>query len=349
MTTYSQRATSTFPIWKPVLFFCILIVGLYWVKWDPYYHKAFIAADTHNIGTSILNDQYQSAWQAMWQYSKVYFLAIWKAALLGLVIGSLMPILIPKDWFIRLLGQTKFSHLLAGTLVSLPGMMCTCCAAPVAVGLRKSSASTGASVAFWLANPVLNPATLIFMGFVLGIEFTLIRLIAGIAMVLTTAYLVQKWGNNPSNQQLQEQRLPVQQQQDDRPLLTQWLQTFWRLFLNTVPVYIITVLALSFARIWLFPHAHGIFDNHFIWLLFFAIAGTLFVIPTAAEIPIIQTLITFGISTSSAFALLMTLPTVSLPSLLMMKPVLSTRSLLIIATCVMLTGLLIGLMTQIIF
>ncbi|WP_179287343.1 permease, partial [Klebsiella pneumoniae] len=62
---------------------------------------------------------------------------------------------------------------------SLAGMMCTCCAAPVTAGMRKQQVSMGGALAFWMGNPLLNPATLVFMGFVLGWQFALVRLVAG--------------------------------------------------------------------------------------------------------------------------------------------------------------------------
>ncbi|WP_242975875.1 hypothetical protein [Desulfosporosinus sp. FKB] len=40
----------------------------------------------------------------------------------------------------------------------------------------------------------------------------------------------------------------------------------------------------------------------------FAIAGTLFIIPTAGEVPIVQSLMAFGLGIGPGVALLMTLP-----------------------------------------
>lgn len=40
----------------------------------------------------------------------------------------------------------------------------------------------GGALAFWMGNPLLNPATLVFMGFVLGWGFAAIRLVAGLVM-----------------------------------------------------------------------------------------------------------------------------------------------------------------------
>jgi uncharacterized membrane protein YraQ (UPF0718 family) len=60
-----------------------------------------------------------------------------------------------------------------------------------------------------------------------------------------------------------------------------------------------------------------------------AAAGTLFVIPTAGEIPIIQVLQQFGLGGAGAAALLITLPAVSLPSLPMLGRALPMRALIV--------------------
>lgn len=87
------------------------------------------------------------------------------------------------------------------------------------------------------------------------------------------------------------------------------------------------------ARVWLFPHADGAVDNSLLWIIGLAIVGCLFVIPTAAEIPIVQTMMLAGMGAGPALALLMTLPAVSLPSLLMLNKAFSARAL-----CGVLTG-----------
>jgi uncharacterized membrane protein YraQ (UPF0718 family) len=157
---------------KPALFFLVVIVGLWYVKWQPYYGKAFTAAETHSIGKSILAQADSSPLQAAWDYAMVYFLAVWKAAVLGVILGSLIQVLIPRNWLVKT-WATAFSGHAAGDDFSLPGMMCSCCAAPVAAGMRRQRVSMGGALAFWMGNPLLNPATLVFMGFVLGWHFAL--------------------------------------------------------------------------------------------------------------------------------------------------------------------------------
>ncbi|EIM97062.1 permease [Paraburkholderia hospita] len=112
----------------------LAIVGLFYVKWFPYYNRAFTAASTHSIGASILMGKASSppapSWSAALAYALAYGKAIWQAMVLGLLLGSAVQALLPAHWVARLLGKTGFGSVAAGGLLALPGMMCTCCAAP---------------------------------------------------------------------------------------------------------------------------------------------------------------------------------------------------------------------------
>lgn len=329
--------------WKPALFLLVACVGLYYVKWSPYYLKAFVAADSHNIGSSILNDAQTAPLTAALAYAKVYFLAIWKAAVLAVILGSLLQVLIPRDWLLRLFGQAGFASTLRGGLFALPGMMCSCCAAPVAAGMRRQNVSVGAALAFWIGNPVLNPATLVFMGFVLGWGFTALRLVAGIVLVFGVSMVAQRIARPDTLPEAAVEAVAEASTADAQPFLIRWGRTLWQLFWSTIPVYVLAVLVLGAARVWLFPHVDGAMANSLLWLVPLAVVGTLFVIPTAAEIPIVQTMMTLGMGTGPAVALLMTLPSVSLPSLLMLRRDFDARVLVTVAVLTMVVGIVCGL------
>jgi uncharacterized membrane protein YraQ (UPF0718 family) len=329
--------------WKPVVFLLIAAIGLYYVKWSPYYLKSFVAADTHTIGASIINDNPANPWAAALAYAQVYFLAIWKAAVLAVILGSLLQVLIPRDWLLRMFGRAGLGSTVRGGLFALPGMMCSCCAAPVAAGLRKQNVSVGAALAFWIANPVLNPATLVFMGFVLGWGFTALRLVAGLVLVIGVSLIAQRISKaEPLPEDAVDAVVNAETPQHGN-LLTRWGKTLWSLFWTTIPIYIVAVLILGAARVWLFPHVDGAMGNSLLWLVPLAIVGTLFVIPTAAEIPIVQTLMALGLGTAPAVALLMTLPSVSLPSLLMLRKSFDAKVLVIVGVLTMLIGIVSGL------
>ncbi|AMO47048.1 hypothetical protein GA0061071_11575 [Kosakonia oryzendophytica] len=335
----SSQAAARFQWWKPALFFLVVIVGLWYVKWQPYYGKAFTAAETHSIGKSILAQADASPFKAAWDYAMVYFLAVWKAAVLGVLLGSLIQVLIPRDWLLRTLGQKRFSGTLFGTLFALPGMMCSCCAAPVAAGMRRQRVSMGGALAFWMGNPLLNPATLVFMGFVLGWHFAAIRLVAGLVTVLGVAMLVQALVKENSQQ---ADAVDITLPEPQGSFMARWGKALWQLFWSTIPVYILAVLVLGAARVWLFPHADGAIDNTLLWVIVMAVVGCLFVIPTAAEIPIVQTMMLAGMGMAPALALLITLPAVSLPSLIMLRKSFPAKALWMTAGLVALCGMITG-------
>jgi uncharacterized membrane protein YraQ (UPF0718 family) len=213
----------------------------------------------------------------------------------------------------------------------------------VAAGLRKQNVSVGAALAFWIANPVLNPATLVFMGFVLGWGFTALRLVAGVVLVVGVSLVAQRISRPEALPEEAVEAVAEAEAADQGSLLSRWARTLWQLFWTTIPIYVLAVLVLGAARVWLFPHIDGAMGDSLWWLVPLAIAGTLFVIPTAAEIPIVQTMMTLGLGTGPAVALLMTLPSISLPSLLMLRKDFDARVLVTVAVLTMLVGIVCGL------
>ena len=98
----------------------------------------------------------------------------------------------------------------------------------------------------------------------------------------------------------------------DQSVWRRWLAGFFRLAASLVPEYLVLILLLGAVRAWFFPQplqGHVVI-NGFWSMLMLASAGTLFAIPTASEIPIIQTMMATGLGVAPAAALLVTLPTI---------------------------------------
>ncbi|HET6554894.1 MAG TPA: permease [Dyella sp.] len=328
------------------VFALLAVTGLFYVKWHPYYGRAFVAASQHSIGHSILMGDAASApapsWYAALGYALAYGKAIWQAMLLGLLLGSGIQALLPANWIRRALGSSGFGSVLAGGVLAIPGMMCTCCAAPVVVGLRRHQAAPGAAVAFWLGNTTLNPATLVFTGFVLGWHWTLLRLALGVPMVFGLGYVADRMARaNPSAVELPP---PEPEARSLAEVSQRWVRIFVRMATRLIPEYVVIVLLLGAIRAWMFPHIGPDIGNEWFWILGLALAGMLFVIPTAGEVPIVQAMLALGLGGGPAAALLMTLPPVSLPSLAMLGRSFPVRMLVTIALAVVGFGVLAGLL-----
>jgi uncharacterized membrane protein YraQ (UPF0718 family) len=225
-------------------------------------------------------------------------------------------------------------------------MMCTCCAAPVVAGLRARHASPGGAIAFWLGNSVLNPATLVFMGFVLGWHWTALRLVLGVALVFGLGWFLNRLVTPQESRAADEQLAQVVMQQAEGSMFARWMRILGRMAVRLIPEYIVLVLLLGAARAWLFPHIGPEIGNGLVWIVAFAVAGMLFVIPTAGEVPIIQAMLSLGMGVGPAGALLMTLPPVSVPSLAMLARSFRPRVLAIVAVTVVLFGIAAGLIAM---
>jgi len=99
--TAARAPVPRLSMWMAIaLFFALAIGGLFYVKWSPYYAKAFVAARDHTLGASIVSGNLpvppDVGWQAGLAYSLAYLKAIWQALVLGLVIGSGIEALLPR-------------------------------------------------------------------------------------------------------------------------------------------------------------------------------------------------------------------------------------------------------------
>lgn len=332
-------AVSRFSAWGGIVFFFALATaGLFFVKWSPYYAKGFHAAQDHTLGTSILSGNLPASpelgLRAGLDYSIAYLKAIWQALALGLALGAGVETLLPRVPLNRLFSGSKGA--LRATAFAVPSMMCTCCAAPIAVGMIESGAGAASALVYWLANPVLNPAALVFIGFVLGWQWAALRLVVGVALVFVVGNLAAR----VVSPDWQPRRAAIRPDNTDRPFLFAWGSAFLRLAVRLLPEYAVLVFALGMTRALLFP-AMSPDIGHAFWLApALAAAGTLFIIPTAGEVPIIQVLQQFGLGTAGAAALLITLPAVSLPSLAMLARTLPLRAVLVLAVGTFAFGLI---------
>jgi uncharacterized protein len=125
------------------------------------------------------------SWQAGTTFASAYVQAVWKALVAALLISAAVQSLVPRRWLLRVLNRRgRVASAVAGGLCSTPSMMCTCCTAPVAVTLRRSGVSTAAALAYWLGNPLLNPAVLVFLVFVAPWQWTATRVVVGVLIVV---------------------------------------------------------------------------------------------------------------------------------------------------------------------
>ncbi|MGO2983182.1 MAG: permease [Brevibacterium aurantiacum] len=318
-----------------------LVVGLSWSKWMPYWDKAWTLSQTSVWDGSPLFEAAGETFSlsGAWDFTLVYFTAVWKALLVALVVAAAIDALVPRDWLRRVMNRRSHtSQSLVGAAMSLPSMMCTCCAAPVTAGLRGSGVRRSAALAYWVGNPLLNPAVLIFLALILPWQFVLTRFVVGLLIVVGASALIGRWIKG---------RAEVVPEQSLEPttfsaLPVRYLRSLSKFTLILVPEHLALVFIVGLISPWL----SGVYGLEAqvggFAVLIAALVGTLLVIPTGGEIPIILALSAVGVGAGVTGALLIVLPALSIPSMVMVGKSLGWRTTTAMGTAVALGGVLSG-------
>jgi len=98
-----------------------------------------------------------------------YLRLTWWAILLGLLIGSLIEILVPEEFMVRLLAKGKKSIFIA-VLLGFVASACSHGILAIAISLYKKGASTASTLAFLLAAPWANLAITVLLFALFGIK-----------------------------------------------------------------------------------------------------------------------------------------------------------------------------------
>lgn len=315
----------------------LFVAGLLWAKWLPYAGKASTMASTHTWagGPIFAKADATPSLSGAWRFTVAYFQSVWPAALVGLVLAAAVDALVPRAWLAAALNRrSRFGQSLAGGTASLPSLMCTCCTAPVAVGLRRRGASVAASLAYWVGNPVLNPAVLVFLFLVAPWQFGVVRLVVGALLVFGATAVVARLARPRATAEV-----PAAEPDHVRELPVRYLRSLARFAVVLVPEYFVVVLLVGAFSGYLSDFS-GL-TTHFgvAAVLVCAVVGTLLVIPTGGEIPVVLALTAAGASLGTAGALLIALPALSVPSMVMVGRALSWRVTLAMAGAVVVASL----------
>jgi len=183
------RASSRAPLAAGVTVVVLALGLLAWAKYLPYSVKVPHVLDTHSLGASILTGDgavgQGASLAAGWHFAVAYLSSVWQALVAGLVLAAAVQALLPATWLQRALGRSGGTRGgIRGALWSVLTLMCSCCAAPVAVGLRRLRANLPATVGFWLGNPALNPVVIVFvLGAFRSVLFPLDAAVPGVAVL----------------------------------------------------------------------------------------------------------------------------------------------------------------------
>jgi uncharacterized membrane protein YraQ (UPF0718 family) len=300
---------------------------LTWSKYLPYWLTVPTVLQSSDPGASILDvggPASASPLAAGWSFTVAYLAGVWKALLAGLVVAAAVQVLLPRSWLRCAMGSPGArSGGLRGSLIGVLTLMCSCCAAPVAVALRRARAGLPASVGFWLGNPALNPVVIVLFLAVLPWQWGALRLVAGVVVVAVGIALARLEDRAPADGGgVGPAPAPF-----EGSLLVAYGRTLGGLAVRLLPEFLAVAFVLGAFRAELFPLG-GTSGGTLVLVLALVVAGLLLPVPTGAEVAVVAGLLAAGLPVAAAAALAVTLPVFSLPSLLMVRNAFPSRLVL---------------------
>jgi hypothetical protein len=210
----------------------------------------------------------------------------------------------------------------------------------VGLALRRSGASVGSAIAFTLGNPTLNLAVIAWIALAIGWQWAALRLVVGAILVFGAAALASRFSvTSAVPPETVSESLEFDTKEN---WVVRWLRSLFRFAVVLVPMMVVLVVVLGAARAFLFPAIGVDWGNSPVAVVAFALAGALFPIPTGAEIPIIQTMMGFGLGAGPAGALLLTLSPISVASMAMLTHGFPVRMVLLLGALTVLAGIVAG-------
>src|SRR6266849_772560 len=150
------------------------------------------ATGSLGIHTEALHRPPGSEFIATGAQTLAYLNLVWPALVFGVLISAAVHAAISPQHLATLFGQGLVKPQLAAAAAGAPLMLCSCCVAPMFPAVYHRSQRLGPSLAFTLAAPSLNPATLAFTFMLFPLAVAGTRLIMALFLVVVLSELVAR-------------------------------------------------------------------------------------------------------------------------------------------------------------
>ena len=111
--------------------------------------------------------------------------------LFGFAVAGLLHVSISKEFVQRWLSKQGLRSVVKASVLGLPMPLCSCSVIPVAVSLRKSGASKGATASFLSSTPQTGVDSIFVTHALLGGLFTAVRVLVAFTCGIVTGYLIE--------------------------------------------------------------------------------------------------------------------------------------------------------------
>jgi uncharacterized protein len=273
------------------------------------------ATGSLTIHTEVLHRPAGSGLLATGTQTLAYLNIVWPALLFGVLISAAVHAAISPRRLTRLFGQGSVKPQFAAAAAGAPLMLCSCCVAPMFPAVYRRSLRLGPSLAFTLAAPALNPATLTFSFLLFPLAIAGMRLFMAVVLVVLASALVARIAG-PIQVRTAAVEGFAETGDGAGDFLQAYFRSLWYITVRTVPWILlgIWVSMIIANRIPIQTIASG--GPKVLILVVVATGALLLTMPTFFEIPLALSLLAAGAPAGIALAVLIAGPSINLASLL---------------------------------
>ena len=119
--------------------------------------------------------------------------------LFGFFVAGILYVFFKADKIKKYLGTGKIKPVILSALFGIPIPLCSCGVVPVATGLKKHGANSGAALSFMIATPESGVDSISISYAMLDPIMTVIRPVAGFVTAVLTGIVQNFWGTEDNS------------------------------------------------------------------------------------------------------------------------------------------------------
>lgn len=252
--------------------------------------------------------------------------------LFGYGLATILHLYLDPQKLVNMLGQNKFGAIIKATLYGIPLPLCSCAVIPSAITLKKKGVSDGATIAYLIATPESGIDSIAITYGLMGLSFTLFRIISAFFIAITTGSVIELIEAWPSDETDETNRSDnnnsgacrtYKTDENELKTLKGWIESFVGNFhdlFDETAAWLLVGLLISGLIDFLIPvgfFEQEIFSGIFSYLLMLMIGLPMYICASAST-PIAAMLIFKGLSPGAALVFLIAGPATNLGSLVLL-------------------------------
>lgn len=246
----------------------------------------------------------------------------------GILFATAILLLLEQSkFFYRRAAKPGFSGIFSGLLLGVPLGVCTNCATPVSLGMKEAGASHESAFTTLIASPSLNPIGLVIIFMLLPLNVAMFRLFIMLGFVLLILPLLIKLFTAKHSIAITEDSAePADGYQLSENWRSAWsysLKSYGKHFFYILkkvlpPMIIVGVIAALVVTYYPLEKLVLIQTDTLQTIILASVLGTILPIPMFVDIVLVGMLLSFGLPTSLAVVLIITLAPTSLYAMYVM-------------------------------